>query len=109
MSVDPDITQLAKMMRARRAAGGAPYVLLLGSSLSLTPEVRRAVGGSDDWETFWTAVEKMSPAERRAAFKRPLERLLLAEGYRALTRLLAAGYFEVVFTLNVDDTLDNDR
>jgi hypothetical protein len=34
--------------------------------------------------------------------------LLLAEGYRALTRLLAAGYLEVVFTLNVDDTLDDE-
>jgi WD40 repeat protein len=107
MNVDTVITQLAKMMRDRRAAGGAPYVLLLGSSLSLTSEVRRAVCGSDDWETFWATVEKMSPAERRAAFKGPLERLLLAGGYRALTRLLAAGYFEVVFTLNVDDTLDN--
>jgi WD40 repeat protein len=107
MNVDADMTQLAKMMRDRQAAGGAPYVLLLGSSLSLTPEVRRAVCGSDDWGIFWTAVEKMSLAERRAAFKGPLERLLLAEGYRALTRLLAAGYFEVVFTLNVDDALDN--
>jgi len=105
--MDPDITQLAKMMRARRDAGVAPYTLLLGSSLSLTPAVRRAVCDSEDWETFWTAMEKMSPAERRAAFKGPLERLLLVEGYRALTRLLAAGYYEVVFTLNVDDTLDN--
>jgi len=102
------MTQLAKMMRDRRTAGGAPYVLLLGSSLSLTPAVRRAVCGSEDWETFWTAVERMSPAERRAAFKGPLERLLLAEGYCALTRLLAAGYFEVIFTLNVDDTLDDE-
>ena len=34
--------------------------------------------------------------------------MLLAKGYRALTRLLAAGYLEVVFTLNVDDTLDDE-
>jgi hypothetical protein len=34
--------------------------------------------------------------------------LLLAEGYRVLTRLLAAGYLEVVFTLKVDDTLDDE-
>jgi len=34
--------------------------------------------------------------------------LLLAKGYRALTRLLAAGYLEVVFTPNMDDTLDDE-
>jgi hypothetical protein len=34
--------------------------------------------------------------------------LLLAKGYRALTRLLAAVYPEVVFTLKVDDTLDDE-
>jgi hypothetical protein len=39
--MDTDITQLAKMMRDQRATGGASYVLLLGASLSLTPEVRR--------------------------------------------------------------------
>ena len=34
--------------------------------------------------------------------------MLLAKGYRALTRLLAAGYLEVVFTPNMDDTLDDE-
>jgi serine/threonine protein kinase len=104
----PPIYRLANLIRDRHEADDQPYTLLLGSSLSLTSEVRRAVCGSGDWETFWMAVEKMSPLERRAAFKRPLDRLLSVEGYRALTNLLAAGYFEVVFTLNVDDTLDNE-
>jgi len=78
MKMNADITQLAKMMRARRAAGVAPYTLLLGSSLS-----------------------------RRALMHEPLSQLDLQAGYDALAQLVGAGYFNVVLTLNLDDTLDN--
>ena len=105
--MDPDFTQLAKMMRARRAAGVAPYTLLLGSSLSLTPAVRRAVCDSEDWEAFWETVSRTSPAERRALMHEPLSQLDLQAGCDALAQLVGAGYFNVVLTLNVDDALDN--
>jgi WD40 repeat protein len=107
MKMNADITQLAKMMRARRAAGVAPYTLLLGSSLLLTPAVRRAVCDSEDWEAFWEMVSHTSPAERRALMHEPLSQLDLQAGYDALAQLVGAGYFNVVLTLNLDDALDN--
>lgn len=58
--VSPAIRQLANLIRTRRKAGDQPYTLLLGSSLSLTPEVRQAVCDSDDWEAFWTAIQGLS-------------------------------------------------
>jgi len=105
--VEAEITQLAKMMRARRAAGVAPYTLLLGSSLSLTPAVRRAVCDSEDWEAFWETVICTSPEERRALMHEPLSQLDLQAGCDALAQLVGAGYFSVVLTLNLDDALDN--
>jgi hypothetical protein len=104
--VSSAIRKLATLIRARRQAGDQPYTLLLGSSLSLTPEVRQAVCGSDDWVTFWTAMERLSAAERRALLASPLDGLNLTAGYRCLAQLIQASYFDLVFTLNVDDALD---
>ena len=100
------LRQLTALIRARREAGDRPYTLLLGSSLSLTPEVRRAVCSSNDWEAFWTAMERLSAAERRALLASPLDGLNLAAGYHCLAQLVQASYFDLVFTLNVDDALD---
>jgi outer membrane protein assembly factor BamB len=105
--VSPAIRQLAALIHARRQAGDRPYVLLLGSSLSLTSEVRQAVCGSDDWEAFWTAVERLSVAERRALLAGPLDSLNLVAGYRCLAELSQAGYFNIILTANIDDALDD--
>ncbi len=101
------ITDLAKMMRARQIAGERPYTLLLGSSLSLTPEVRRAVANDDNWDTFWEVINRTSVTERRTMLRTALQKIDLQEGCTALMRLVEAGYFQIVLTLNVDDTLDN--
>ncbi len=106
ISASPAIRQLAALIRARREVGDQPYTLLLGSSLSLTPEVRRAVCDSDDWGAFWTAMERLSAAERRALLAGPLGSLNLSAGYRCLAQLVQARYFDLVLTLNVDDALD---
>jgi outer membrane protein assembly factor BamB len=106
ISVSPAIRQLATLMRARREADDQPYILLLGSSLSLTTEVRQAVCGSHDWEAFWTAMERLSAAERRALLAGPFDSLNLTAGYRYLAQPVQAGYFGLILTLNVDDALD---
>jgi outer membrane protein assembly factor BamB len=104
--VSPAIRQLTNLIRARHEAGERPYTLLLGSSLSLTPEIRQAVCDSDDWEAFWTAMGRLSPGECRALLAGPLGALNLTAGYRCLAQLVQASYFDLVLTLNVDDALD---
>jgi hypothetical protein len=91
---------------ATAKAGDRPYTLLLGSSLSLTPEVRQAVCGSDDWKVFCAAIQGRSPAEQRAWLAGPLKSLNLTDGYRCLAQLVQADYFDLILTLNVDGALD---
>jgi hypothetical protein len=107
ISVSLAIRKLATLIRALHEAGEQPCTLLLGSSLSLTPEVRRAVCESDDWEAFWTEMQQLSATERRALMVGPLAELNLAPGYRCLAELAKAGYFDIILTANVDDALDN--
>jgi hypothetical protein len=99
--------QLVNLIRVRHETGIQPYILLLGSSLSLTPEVRRAVCDSDDWEAFWTTAQRLSNVECRALMAGPLAELKLAFGYECLAGLAQAGYFNVILTANIDDALDN--
>ncbi len=99
--------QLINLVRVRHETQIQPYILLLGSSLSLTPEVRRAICESDDWQAFWTAMERLSDTERRALMTSPLAELNLAPCYRCLAELAQAGYFNMILTANMDDTLDN--
>jgi hypothetical protein len=105
--VPPAIRQLAALIRALHEAGEQPCTLLLGSSLSLTPDVRRAVCSSDDWEVFWALMKDCSAAERRALMVGPLAGLNFAPGYHCLAELAQAGYFDIILTTNVDDALDN--
>lgn len=107
MSINPSIQKLAELMQARQEYGEPPYVLLLGSSLSLTPAVRRAFAGTEDWEAFWGEMQCRAPMERKALLKKSLDVLGLDPGYQAVARLAEAGYFNIILTLNVDDALDN--
>jgi hypothetical protein len=107
MGMKPSIQTLMQLMRDRKEQETFPYVLLLGSSLSLTPAVRSSLSGAEDWETFWKEMDRRSPTERRAWLKRPLDELGLEPGYQAMARLAEAGYFNLILTLNVDDTIDN--
>jgi CheY-like chemotaxis protein len=101
------ICQLAALIRVRHEVGNRPYTLLLGSSLSLTPELRQAVCGSDAWGIFWTEIEGLSADERYSLLIGPLSGLNLTAGYRCLTELAQAGYFNIILTANIDDALDN--
>jgi len=99
--------QLVNLIRVRHETRMQPYILLLGSSLSLTPEVRRAVCDSDDWEAFWTTTQQLSNVECRALMAGPFAGLKLAFGYNCLAGLAQAGYFNIILTANIDDALDN--
>jgi len=103
----PSNYQLANLIRIRHETGVQPYILLLGSSLSLTPEIRHAVCESDDWEVFWTTMQRLSNTERRALTASPLAELKLALGYDCLAELAQAGYFNIILTANIDDALDD--
>jgi 3',5'-cyclic AMP phosphodiesterase CpdA len=94
-------------MQERQEQREPPYVLLLGSSLSLTPSIRRAFAGMEDWEVFWREMQRASPTERKALLKKPLEALGLEPGYQAMAQLAGAGYFNLVLTLNVDGAIDD--
>lgn len=107
LDVSSAIRQLAALIRARREAGDRPYNLLLGSGLSLTPDVRQAVCDSDDWEAFWTMFRDLSATERRVLLTGPLAGLNLTAGYRCLAEIAQAGYFNIILTANLDDALDN--
>jgi len=105
--MNPFIEKLAQLMQVRQELGEPPYVLLLGSSLSLTPAVRRAFARTEDWETFWKEMQRASPTERKALLKKPLDVLGLERGYQAMAQLAGAGYFHLILTLNVDDAIDD--
>jgi hypothetical protein len=104
---ETSLEKLAQLMRARQEQKESPYVLLLGSSLSLTPAVRRALARTEDWEAFWKEMQRISPTERKTLLKRPLDALGLEPGYQAVARLAKAGYFNLILTLNVDDAIDD--
>jgi hypothetical protein len=107
MSMNPSIQKLAQLMQERQEQGEIPYVLLLGSSLSLTPAVRYAFAGTEDWEAFWKEMQCRAPTERKALLKKPLDALGLEPGYQAMAQLAEAGYFNLILTLNVDDAIDD--
>jgi serine/threonine protein kinase len=101
------IYRLATFIHTRREAGDQPYILLLGSSLSLTLEVRHAVCGSDGWEAFWTEMQQLSDVECSALMAVLFAGLNLAPCYHCLAGLIQAGYFNIILTANIDDALDN--
>lgn len=105
--MNSSIQELAQLMQERQKHRETPYVLLLGSSLSLTPSVRRYFAGTEEWETFWKKMERTAPTSRKALLKEPLDALGLEPGYQAIARLAETGYFDLVLTLNVDDALDD--
>ncbi len=104
------IRDLAEDMHYRREYGSEPYVLLLGSGITITPQVMITIVNSNSSEDdFFRTLSKI-PAMRR---QRELEQLWqqecpdLLSGYRALAILLKAHYFKLVITLNLDLFLDD--
>lgn len=103
------IQELARRMQDRRKEGVDPYVLLLGSSLSLTPSVLRAFAGTGDHVAFWEITQRLSPTELETSLREPLAARAskLEPGYQAIAQLAKTGYFDLILTLNVDDAIDD--
>ena len=112
--VVPDkIKLLAELMRSRRESGEPPYVLVLGSGTSVTlgsssmKRVVKAVAGSDDLEKFYGTLDGLSSLERYVILKKHFAEAGISPGYRRLAELVEKGFFDILFTTNLDPFLEN--
>src|SRR5947209_9982204 len=101
------LKHLADRMKLSKKSGHTPYLLVLTSVLSLTPEVRVSICQSESWHEFSKYLHGLSVFERIHTLSAFLRTDSLAPGYKALARLIQAGYFSLVFTTNPDATLEN--
>jgi len=107
------IRLLAELMRSRQESDEPPYVLVLGSGTSVTlgsrsmRHVVRAVAGSSDLEKFYETLNGLSPLERYVLLKKHFARAGVSPGYRRLAELIRKGFFDIVFTTNLDPFLEN--
>jgi len=112
--VIPDkIKLLAELMRSRQGSGEPPYILILGSGPSVTlgsssmKRVVKAVAGSDDLERFYETLDGLSSLERYVILKKHFAEAGISSGYRRLAGLIEEGFFDIIFTTNLDPFLEN--
>jgi hypothetical protein len=111
--VPEKIKLLAELMRSRRESGEPPYVLILGSGTSMTMgnhsmrHVVKAIAGSDDLERFYETLDGLSSLERYVILKKHFDEAGISPGYRCLAELVKKGFFDVIFTTNLDPFLEN--
>jgi hypothetical protein len=112
--VTPDkIKLLAELMRSRRESGEPPYILILGSGPSVTlgsssmKRVVKAVASSDDLERFYETLDGLSSLERYVILKKHFAEAGISSGYRRLAGLIEEGFFDILFTTNLDPFLEN--
>jgi hypothetical protein len=112
-AVPDKIKLLAELMRSRRESGEPPYILILGSGTSVTlgsssmKGVVKAIAGSDDLEEFYGTLDGLSPLERYVILKKHFAEAGFSLGYRRLAELIKEGFFNVIFTTNLDPFLEN--
>jgi hypothetical protein len=112
--VVPDkIKLLAELMRSRRESGEPPYILVLGSGPSVTlgsssmKRVVKAVATTTDLEEFYETLDGLSSLERYVILKKHFAEAGISPGYRRLAELIKKGFFNIVFTTNLDPFLEN--
>lgn len=101
------IEQLKRILQLRQQARPPrPYHLLLTSSLSLTPQVRSQISGSEQWNAFRHYVHQFGRNDRLLALD-PIEQANQHHsGYQALARLILKGYFSTILTTNIGSQLE---
>ena len=107
------ITDLAQRMRAKRAAGDHPYVLVVGagasvaSGTSLNRSVVERVVGKYDLQAFDEYLVRCSDDERFAILRELVEGAAPSSGYQCLAELIRSGYFDVILSTNFDPLLED--
>ncbi len=112
--VVPDkIKLLAELMRSRQESGEPPYILVLGSGPSVTlgsssmKHVVKAVAATTDLEEFYETLDGLSSLERYVILKKHFAEAGISPGYRRLAELIKKGFFNIIFTTNLDPFLEN--
>ena len=110
----PDkITLLANLIRSRKESGEPPYILLLGSGAAVTlgnramRKIVEAIANGPDLETFHTTLDNFSAVERQIILEKHFEESKPSPGHHQLAELIRAGYFDLVFSTNIDPFLEN--
>lgn len=106
MAFPTTLKNLASILQLRKQSG-APYNLLLTSTISLTPEVLESITGSADWNVFCNLFRRLGNNDRIALMRHYLNQSNDPEGYGALTRLIKEGYFSTILTANLDSFLED--
>jgi hypothetical protein len=112
--VVPDkIKLLAELMRSRRESGEPPYILILGSGPSVTlgsssmKRVVKGVAAATDLERFYETLDGLSSLERYVILKKHFAKAGISPGYRRLAEMVKKGFFDIIFTTNLDPFLEN--
>src|SRR5947209_5881800 len=83
-----------------------PYNLLLTSTISITPEVLKAICGSDQWDVFSAQLQKLGYTHRINRLKHYLDVPKNMNGYQSLVHIIEKKYFSLILTTNLDSTLE---
>jgi hypothetical protein len=112
-AVPDKIKLLAELMRSRRQSGEPPYLLILGSGTSVTlgsssmKRVIKAIAAATDLEKFYQTLDSLSSLERYVILKKHFTEVGFSRGYRRLAELIGKGFFDIIFTTNLDPFLEN--
>lgn len=101
---DGKLEELAKLIKERKQ--DTPYTVLLGSGLSMTPDLLKDLD-CPDWDAFDEKMKGKSVDEQYSLLYQPLNNLPLQVGYRCLAELLKASYFNILLTANIDHHLED--
>jgi nucleoside phosphorylase len=108
--IPANLVRLAGLLALRKSQQSPAYTLLLTAELSLTIEVRRRLCRSEQWGAVRSYLRQLGPRDRLStlayAFAAEEAENTTADGYRALARLVRAGYFSCILTSGIDSRLE---
>jgi hypothetical protein len=120
-----NIKVLANLMRVRKENAEPPYVLILGAGASLASGASsfgrviesvmdgysvkdpNAMSWDDKVAEFYEILEGFSESERYVIIGKHMEGQWPSDGYHALAQLAKAGYFDVIFSTNYDNFVED--